>query len=212
MGENLQKSISNRCAPAANPAQQRVRPEEQADVWSLTQMGGGMAGKDARKLCCWIERLTDAQGHFQGEIIHPVIGDLQTDSRFAASLREIEIRAAITTDRKSGVIYRKLPYTGAAPNSWITSAEAVMNALVETCGRAKSDHHAGAYTFERLNIGTEFATFMPDVDIMIDKLLANYVIDSLDHPTMQRLLGNSSPSMDTQSDVALEDDDDGEIY
>ena len=162
-----------------------------------------------------MEGLVDNQGNFSGEVFHPVIGELQSDPRIAPSLRDIEVRAAVNTDRQQGLIYRKLPYAIGASNSWITSAEAVMHALTETCGRARSDHNAGVYHFERLNIATELADIMPDVDLMIDKLLADYVIDSLDHPTLKRLLGTSSPSVEFQPGAAtfqLGEEDDGEIY
>ena len=215
MSELSKTSIAALCAPAAGPAHQQLQQLEQPGIWSLTQMGSGMAGKDSRTLVCWPERLSDNQGNFQGETIHPVIGDLQTDSRIAASLREIEIRAAITTDRIPGLIYRKLPYATGVPNSWIISGKTVMDALVEGCGRARSDHNAGSYYFEPLNGATEFASFMPDVDIMIDKLLADYVIDSPDHPTLQRLLnpGQQDSSAQFGNIIAdLDDEGDDEVY
>ncbi len=215
MGENNQNSISNRCAPAAKPASQQG--QQQPNVCSLTQMGAGLAGRDGRILVCWPERLSDNQGNFQDEILHPVIGDLQTDPRITASVREVEFRAAITTDRKPGLVYRKLPYSTGAPNSWTSSAETVIKLMAESCGRARSDHNAGAYYFEPLNGATEFASSMPDVDIMIEELLGDYVIDHLDHPTLQRLLHQGqqydkpqSGQVTTGAESAEVDDD--EVY
>lgn len=46
--KNEKKSISNLCAPTARPAPEQA--QQQPSVWPLTQMGAGMAGKDARKL------------------------------------------------------------------------------------------------------------------------------------------------------------------
>ncbi len=212
MTEKNIKSIAHLCAPAKGPAQQQAKKEEQHGLWALAQMPGGRVGRDARRLVGWMEGLVDSQGNYAGEVFHPVTADLQNDPRLVSTLREIEVRAAVNTDRKQGLIYRKLPYATGANNSWITSAEVVMDALTENCGRARADHSAGIYHFESLNIASNLAAMMPDVDLMIDKLLADYVIDSLDHPTLERLMGNSSPSTDSQSDGTLEDDDDGEVY
>jgi hypothetical protein len=212
--DSKKKTISNRCAPIAATNQQQ---QSQPRVDSLTQLGSGMAGREARILSCYPERQTDDQDNFQGEIIYPVIGDIQNDPRVAASTRGFEFRAAITIDGKSRLVYRKLPFAATgATNSWLTSAETAMHSLVETLGRVTSDRNAGVYRFERLNQTARVNNRIPDVDEMIDELLAEFVIESLGHPALQRLLNQSHPQGNqgfgfTTNAVADQEDND-EVY
>jgi hypothetical protein len=211
--DSKKKTISNRCAPIAATNQQQ---QSQPRVDSLTQLGSGMAGREARILSCYLERQTDDQDNFQGEIIYPVIGDIQNDPRVAASTRGFEFRAAITIDGKSRLVYRKLPFAATgATNSWLTSAETAMHSLVETLGRVTSDRNAGVYRFERLNQTARVNNRIPDVDEMINELLAEFVIESLEHPALQRLLNPATPSAQSRygASAALDIvEDNNEVY
>jgi hypothetical protein len=204
-------SISLACAPAAGTPQSNPRNSR---IWSLTQMGSGMAGQDARIISCVFERLTDEQGNFRGEIPYAVSGDIQTYPPLSALLKSVEWRAAGTINQITGLLYRKLPSPNGFSSSWLTSGEAAMHALVGNWGRVLSDRHTSMYRFEALHLSGYRQPRFPDIDELIDELLSDYVIDRVDHPVLERLLKPPVPSMATTAapfSPTLEDDDD-EIY
>ena len=212
VNEVKKTSLVNRCAPVTTPGQ----PQQQTNqprVWSLTQMGAGMAGEQALTLSGILERLHDEAGNFRGQIVHPVISEIQLDPGVARRLRAFELRGARTVDGQTGVVYRMLPSSTTGANSWLTSAESAMHSLVGTLGRVTSDRDAGVYSFERLNLPAQANNSIPDVEELIDELLADYVIDSLDHPVLERLLQPAAPSPGaaaTPVTPSVEDND--EVY
>jgi hypothetical protein len=182
--------IAKACAPAATSGQLQ---QQQPRVWSLAQLGPGLAGWQAATLSGIAQRQVDESGNYQGQTFYAVVGNIQHEPGVARILRTFEFRAAITTDRQTGLVYRMLPYAAAGINSWLRSAETSMYSLVGTWGRVTSDRNAGAYCFERLNLPARVNNNLLDIDDLIDELLADYVIDTLDHPALQRLLNQSSP-------------------
>jgi hypothetical protein len=186
--ESKKVSLSNRCAPVTAPGQSQQQTK-QPRVWSLTQMGEGMAGEQALTLSGILERLLDESGNFRGQIVHPVVGEIQQDPGVARLQRAFEFRAARTADGQTGVVYRMLPSSTTGANSWLASAESAMHSLVGAWGRVTSDRNAEVYRFERLNIEPYEVGAFPDIDDLIDEVLAYFVIESLDHPVLQRLLG-----------------------
>jgi hypothetical protein len=211
--ENKKTSVSSRCAPVAtSPTQQQL--QHQPRVWSPPQMGPGMAGEQALTLSGIPERHLDESGNYRGQTIHLVAGDIQTEPSVARLLRAFEFRGASTTGGHTGLLYRMLPSPTAGANSWLVSAESTMHSLVGTWGRVTSDHNASVYRFERLNQPTRIDNGIPDVDDLIDELLTDFVIESLEHPVLQRLLGakpaTGKPTPTPGSSFNLEADD--EIY
>jgi hypothetical protein len=211
--ESTKVTISNRCAPVTAPGQ----PQQQTNqprVWTLTQMGSGMAGEQALTLSGILERLHDESGNFRGQIVHPVVGEIQQDPGVARLQRAFEFRGA-GTDGQTGLVYRMLPSPATGANSWLTSAESAMHSLVGTWGRVTSDRNAGVYHFERLNLPAHMNTDIPDVDALVDELLENFIIDRLDHPVLQRLLAPDVPATPAGyagSNVTDVEDDSHEIY
>jgi hypothetical protein len=204
-------SISNRCAPVSTPGQSQQQPQPR--VWTLTQMGPGMAGEQALTLSGILERLYDDSGKFRGQILRLVVGEIQHDPGVARLQRAFEFRWAIKTDGPTGLVYRMLPSSTTGANSWLTSAESAMHSLVGTWGRVTSDRNAGVYRFERLNLPARVNNGIPDVDDLVDELLADYVIDSLDHPVLERLLNPAAPSLaTTAAPVTPSMEDDDEVY
>jgi hypothetical protein len=158
-------------------------------VWSLTQMGAGIASGESRKLAGVFDRVVDEGGNFLSESPRFVIGEAQHHPVVARHLRGIEVRIGKTEDHRTGIVHRKLPYANGRSNSWITSAESAMQSLTEQWGRVYADHNSGIYLYERLNIEPYEVGAFPDIDDLIDELLVDYVIDSLEHPVLQKLLG-----------------------
>jgi hypothetical protein len=175
-----------------------------------------MAGEQARILSGILERLYDDSGNFRGQILRLVVGEIQQDPGVARLVRDFEFRGAMKVDPQSGLVYRMLPSSTTGANSWLTSAESAMHSLVGTWGRVTSDRAADVYRFERLNIEPYEVAAIPDIDDLIDEVLADYVIDSLEHPVLQRLLrakpatGKPTPYPATGSSFNLEADN--EIY
>jgi hypothetical protein len=205
-----QKSISTLCAPEVKPAQQHA-----SRIWSLTQMGAGMAGPDSRVISCVIEKLTDAQGNFKGKTPWAVIGEVQHHPSVSRELKSLEWRSAVTVDQITGLLYRKPPAANGFSNSWLDSGEDAIRSWVGTWGRVSSDHNAGAYRFEPLNLPGRSQPSFPDVDDLINELLADYVIDRLDHPVLQRLLNPVTPPAQSryEASAALDiEEDNHEVY
>jgi len=207
------RSIATLCAPApVAPTLQQQQPR----VWSLTQVGSGIIGAKTCTLACCIDRHSDAMGYFKGETVNPVVGEVQNRPEVASLLRRLEFRAALTVDNKTGLVYRKLPLDfGGKVNTWTASAEPAMFAWVENCGRVLADHGTGEYRFERLDAPSSRSDQIPDVDDLIEELLADYVIETLDHPTVQRLLIQTTPPVPPRYGtpaVIISDEDDNEVY
>jgi hypothetical protein len=212
MGDSSHKSIASRCAPVATPSQNQHA--DQSRVWPLSQMGSGILGEESLTLSCIRDEQKNEGGFFRGQIIYPIVGDLQYDPQVAQRQRAFELRVGVTADRKTGLIYRMLPVPGSRPNSWLESAENVMLALVGTWGYVDSDADAGIYRFQRLNITQPAQASFPDIHDLVDQLLAEFVIDSLDHPVLQRLLGHvpitgpASSGLSTNTANVEEEEDD----
>jgi hypothetical protein len=203
----VRTSIADACAPATGS----TKINSHKPIWSLTQMGSGMSGQDARTLSCIFDRQTDEQGNFQGEMPYPVIGKIQAYPAISALQRTVEWRIGITLDQVTGLLYRKLPSPNGFGNSWLTSGEIAMQSWVGNWGRITSDRHAGVYRFEALKLSGRTRPNFPDIDDLIDELLAEYVIDRLDHPVLARLLPQTSTPPLTSSTQGAEDDTD-DVY
>ncbi len=114
-------------------------------------------------------------------------------------------------------MYRMLPAPGSAPNAWLASAEEVMHAHVGTWGYVDTDKEAEVYRFHRLNHKQPAPASFPDINDLVDELLAAYVIDSLDHPVLEQILGlvaanpPAGPATAVGTDSSWNDEED-EIY
>jgi hypothetical protein len=205
-------SISSACAPAAGITQINL---QKSRIFSLTQLGSGMAGQESRILSCVFDRLTDEHGNFRGDTPYAVMGEIQAYSAVSTLLRPVEWRPAVTIDQKTGLLYRKLPSPNGFSNSWLTSGEIAIQSWVGNWGRVTSDRNAGVYRFEALNLPGRPQPTFPDIDELINKLLAEFVIDSLDHPVLERLLKPAVPAMAPAAapvTPSLDEEDADEIY
>jgi hypothetical protein len=202
-------AISSACAPAAGT----TKPSR---IWSPTQVGSGIIGSDSRILSIIFESREDAHGNFQGNTPYAVTSEIQAYSAVSTLLRPVEWRPAVTVDQKTGLLYRKLPSPNGFSNSWLNSGETAVQSWVNTWGRVTSDRNAGVYRFEALNLPGRSQPDFPGIDELINELLADYVIDSLDHPVLERLLNPAAPSLaTTASPVNQWQDNEGdadEIY
>ena len=92
-----------------------------------------------------------------------------------------------------------------------------MQAQVGTWGYIGTDKHAGVYQFHRLNILQPAPASFPDINDLVDELLAEYVIESLDSPLLLQVLGlaatnrTASPTTPVGTESSGDDAED-EIY
>ena len=179
------KSVTASCAPAAGTPS---TPRRNSRIWTPAQPGVGVAGPEGRALCCVLERHLDEYGNFGGETPYPVVGDVQTDPAVAARLRRLEWRSVVTVDGTAGLIYRKEPSPNGFRNSWLSSAQTAVQSWVGSWGEIIADRNAGEYRFVPLNLQGRPIPDIPDVDELINELLAEYVVDRRDHPVLERLL------------------------
>ena len=212
---SAKRGIAAACAPVKNPSQQQ--PPGQTRIWSLTGMASGMLGEASLTLAGIRYQHKNEAGAFQSQTIHPVVGDIQYDPQIARRLRSFEFRVGVTTAKEIGLVYRMLPAPGSNPNSWIMSADTVMQTQVGSWGYVSTDKEAGVYQFHQLNIQQPAPATFPDINDLADELLAEYVIDSLESPVLQQILGlvaanppaNPATPVDTDSS---RDDEEDEIY
>jgi hypothetical protein len=199
-------AISSACAPAAGT----TKPSR---IWSPTQVGSGIIGSDSRILSVIFESHEDAQGNFQGNTPYAVTGEIQAYTPVSTLLKPVEWRPAVTIDQKTGLLYRKLPSPNGFGNSWLTSGEIAVQAWVGNWGRVTSDRNAGVYRFEALNLPGRAQPTFPDIDELINELLEGFVINSPDHPVLERLLNPAAPSLaTTATPVTPSMEDNDEVY
>ena len=203
-------SISSACAPKAGSTHSN---QHNSRIWSLTQVGAGVVGHEQRILSGIFDRATDEHGNYRGETPYAVVGEIQVYPAVSALLKSVEWRPAVTVDARTGLLYRKLPSPNGFANSWLSSAEIAVQAWVGHWGKITSDRNAGIYRFEALNLpGRALPTF-PDVDDLIDELLAEFVIDRLDHPVLERLLNPpATTTAENAVPVTPAQEHDDEIY
>jgi hypothetical protein len=208
-------SISDACAPTAGT--HTTNDWDDSHIWSLTQTGAAMVGEESRVLSCLPHRRVDEYDNYQGETHYPVVGDIQAHPQVASLLKSLEWRAVVTVDHKTGLLYRKLPSPTGYSNSWASSGETAVQEWEGNWGQITSDHNARVYRFERSNLPGRRPPSFPNIDELINELLAEYVIDDLNDPVLQRIL---NPNADHEpeflepldSPVTGAGDNDEEVY
>jgi hypothetical protein len=185
-----------------------IPPAPQPRVFSPAQRGVGITGSQKQEFACVIKRLEDEKGYYQGDIIHPVVGTIQGNPTIARLIRNVECRVSIDINGPPGLIYRKLPLRWGNTNSWIDSAEKSIYASVEQWGQITSDRLLEEYRFEPMANPPEIPNDFPSIKQLFTELLSEFVIDSVDHPVIMRLLGlDASPA-----GQEFEEEDDESAY
>ncbi|MEH6517808.1 MAG: hypothetical protein V7742_14075 [Halioglobus sp.] len=199
-------SIFDQCTAVAAEV---IGAQQKPRVYSLSQRGFGVTGSQKKVLACVIETVYDSRGRYQGETIYPAIGALQAEPQVVPLLRDVEIRPSIILGGKTGIVYRKLPLPWGDPNSWVESGEKAIYASVDQWGQINSDRQMEMYRFEEMLNPPELPEEFPSIKLLFDELLADSVIDSVDHPVIQRLCGYSPAPMAPDLD---EEEDDESAY
>lgn len=203
-------SIFDECSPVAvTPA---GTTESQPRVSSPTQRGQGITGRSKQVLACVVESHRDKQGNYQGETIYPVTANIQTHPAVARQLRQIEFRPFITTEGESVLSYRKMSYAGGKPNTWTESAQGAVNASIDRWGSISADHYEQRYQFVPMENPPAVPDDFPKLNDLFDELLSRFIIDSMDHPVINKLtsqgpLASGGHSRGTVAGYNSEDDD-----
>jgi hypothetical protein len=194
--------IFDLCTPVSGKSRKQ---QNQPGIYPHSQRGMGYTGAKKAIICCLLEENKGPSGEYKGVTVYPVAAKIQQDSRLNRIVRNIEFRATQTVEGQVGLLYRKMPFPGSRPNSWIESAESAVDESIEEWGQFTSDHVAEAYQFERMDNPPAPPGDLPKPKDLMRELLTDYFIDSMDHPVIQKLLGQSSSGY---SSMTTEEDDD----
>lgn len=174
-------------------------------VWPLSRRGLGYTGCKTQTLACILVKETNQFGGFQGETIYPVATSVQQDDRIRQDIRVVAFYSTVTAAGETGLVYHKPPIPGLPLNTWLASAKQAVHASIECWGHFTSDHITKAYQFIEADDQLPDPEKLPSPKKLIQEILGDRVITSMDHPVIQQLLGTSnSPS--TSNTEGWEDD------
>jgi hypothetical protein len=179
-------SIVDLCSPMADEQNDEY---DQPGVWSPSRRGPGYTAPKPTIIACLPIRQVDEVGDFRGEILHPLTTEVQRDPRLRKSIRNVEFRATKRQEGEIGLLYRKVPYTNGQPNAWIISAENAVLSSVDQWGHFTIDRDAETYRFEPMPDPPGPPDDLPKVKKLLEEVLKDYVIGSMNHPVVQKLLG-----------------------
>jgi hypothetical protein len=200
-----QSSIVDLCSPIADEQNDEY---DQPGVWSPSRRGAGYTGSKSATIACLVIRQEDEYGEFRGEKLCPLATKVQGDSRLRKSIRNVEFRATKRQGGEVGLLYRKVPYTNGQPNAWIISAENAVLSSVDQWGHFTIDRDAETYRFEPMPDPPGPPDDLPKVKKLLGPLLDEYVIKSMDHPVIQKLL-----QLDVRTATSPHDqEDDSSVY
>jgi hypothetical protein len=174
----------------------------------LAKRGLGYTGTKSLPLACIFLKETNQYGGFQGETLHPVTADIQQDPRVSRLIRAVKFHSTLSATGETGLLYYKPPIPGLPPNTWLASAQQAVHASVECWGHFTSDNIAEAYRFIPAVDQLPAPDKLADPRDLIQEILGDRVITSMDHPAIQRLCGYSPAPMGPD----LDEEDDESAY
>jgi hypothetical protein len=136
-------------------------------------------------IACIIERKEDSGGFYAGEDFYPVPKKYQDQMR--RFLRNLAFHPCGTATRARIIVPQKLDPPHSRPNTW---NESLAKALGEPVGqwlKIWSDSTVQRYQYELVQPQTEGTPEYPDFVEDLEKALAPNIIESLDHPVIQRI-------------------------
>jgi hypothetical protein len=137
-------------------------------------------------IACLIDRKEDNGGFYAGEDYYPVPAQFQNQAR--RFLRNLAFHACVTAYGEWFILAQKLDLPHSRPNSW---NESLAKALGEPVGqwlKVWSDSPAQRYQYELVQPQMEGTPEYPDFAEDLEKSLVPNIIDTLNHPVLQRLL------------------------
>lgn len=142
-----------------------------------------------RPIACIVDRQYDKWRNISGEEYYPVIGELQ--NQVGSSLRSIAFHPCINTIGETFIYPQKLdpPHTWA--NSWNAS---LAEALRHPHGQWRtvwSDKEAECYQHDLVQSPTQVILEYPGFDDDLEQALTKNIVDSLDHPVIQKTLAET---------------------
>lgn len=200
---NSENNIFDLCAPVSGGS---TSPPQGPSLWGLSKRGLGYTGSKSLSLACIIEKRTNEFGGFAGEVLYPVAAAVQHDPHVGQHVRHIEFHSTMTATGDLGLLYYKTPISGLPPNSWLATAQLAVHASIERWGHFASDHNIKGYHFVPAHDQLPAPDKLPNPRKLVEELLGESVITSLEHPVISQLLGLSVTS-NTNSTGGEEDED-----
>jgi hypothetical protein len=205
MKEESKIDVAHLCAPITGSTSAQ---QSGTRLWSLTKRGLGYTGAKSQTLACIFVKETNQFGGFQSETLYPVAAGVQQDPRISRHIRTVEFHSTITSTGETGLLYHKPPILGLPPNTWLASAKQAVHTSVECWGYFTSDRMAEAYRFIPADNQLPDPDKLTDPKDLIQEILGDRVITSMDHPVIQRLCGYSPAPMGPD----LDEEDDESAY
>ena len=205
MSNTDSNSIVDLCRPIAAAS---TLNQGQPGVWSLSQRGVGYTGKGKEEIACLVAPNAPEDSDYSGEMLYPITAAIQEESRLSRFIRNVELRTTKTAGGKTGLLYRKMAFNRGRANSWTTSAEQAVLSSVDQWGQFTADHPAEAYQFDPVLDPPPSPDDLPEVAVLVGMLLADYLIESVDHPVIHKLLKPDAPAASSPHDQ----EDDNSVY
>jgi len=180
------QSITELCAPQINRTSGNKGQER---VWPLNKLTSGTLSIDSVRLGCLMEQQTSQRGNYMSPIVHPVAANIQQHKQMKPHIRLLELRVAKLFNGNTGLIYRKLPGTNGPGNSWLDSAAKSMRSAAGTWGTIRADHDYSRYEYIETDSPATGIPPLPDLSELVQELLGDYLIDTLEHPALRQLRG-----------------------
>ncbi len=187
-------SLAN-CAPATSPPEAH-RPATCPIIRRATQDEDFTTLADPVTLACIVDRQEDSWGNYTGEIYYPVSGTLQ--GNIGLPVRSVAFHPCITATGTTFIYPQKLDPPRSRVNSWNASLADALSHQPGHWRRIWSDSDAQRYQHDLVSARMEDTPAYPGFRDDLEQVLSPNIINSLDHPVIQRLLCQQGPDVDTE--------------
>jgi hypothetical protein len=188
-------SLLDSCKPTASllpagspPTASIIRKSGRAEVFTTTGMPPIIAVIIDRKLDSW--------GNSSGEIFHPVTGEIQ--NQVAAGIRSLAFHPCVSASGQAFIYPQKLDPAHSWANSWNASLATALTLPPGQWRTVWSDKGAECYQHDLVTAPVEGIPEYPHFQADLENALSPNIIDSLEHPVIQQLLGNQSAVNDLE--------------
>lgn len=138
----------------------------------------------SKVIACIVERVESDEGEFIKEEFHPVASALH--EVLAEDLRLITFHAGMNQYNQPFIHPQKMPGLDGYADSWTTSAQDVADKGQKSWIRTKANFTKKSYDIVTLNLHKRPITWF-NFDEALENALGSNVVDSAEHPTIQRL-------------------------
>ncbi len=147
-------------------------------------------------VACIVDRKSDNWGNPSGEDYYPVIAELQ--NQVGPGIRSVAFHPCVSASGEGFIYPQKLDPPHAWANSWNASLAQALSLPPGQWRTVWSDKEAECYQHDLVAPQMENTPEYPKFQEDLEQALTPNIIDSLDHPVLQRLLGQQDTDSDNE--------------